>query len=84
MDPDLLGNLLDQHAAALELYAGQWCDATEDVVQDAFLKLAAQRVLPDNPADHPRRRRGDQPGCVLTNSSHPKNTDPARLFYSSR
>jgi len=26
MDPDLLGNLLDQHAAALELFARQWCD----------------------------------------------------------
>ena len=43
MDPDLLGNLLDQHAAALELFARQWCDVPEDVVQDAFLKLAAQR-----------------------------------------
>ncbi|MGA9923590.1 MAG: RNA polymerase sigma factor, partial [Isosphaeraceae bacterium] len=50
MDPDLLGNLLDQHAAALELFARQWCDVPEDVVQDAFLKLAAQRALPDNPA----------------------------------
>ena len=49
MDPDLLGNLLDQHATALELFARQWCDVPEDVVQDAFLKLAAQRV-PDNPA----------------------------------
>jgi hypothetical protein len=37
MDPDLLGNLLDQHAAALELFARQWCDVPEDVVQDAFL-----------------------------------------------
>src|SRR5271165_467530 len=50
MDPDLLGNLLDQHATALELYARQWCDVPQDVVQDAFLKLAAQRALPDNPA----------------------------------
>jgi DNA-directed RNA polymerase specialized sigma24 family protein len=50
MDPDLLGNLLDQLAAALEPYARQWCDVPEDVVQDAFLRLAAQRALPDNPA----------------------------------
>ncbi len=50
MDSDLLGNLLDQHAAALELYARQWCDMPEDVVQEAFLKLAAQRTLPVNPA----------------------------------
>ncbi len=43
MDPDLLGQLLDRHAAALELYARQWCEVPEDVVQDAFLKLAGQR-----------------------------------------
>ena len=40
MDPDLLGNLLDQHSSSLELYARQWCDSPEDVVQEAFLKLA--------------------------------------------
>lgn len=50
MDPNLLGDLLDQHAAALELYAKQWCDAPEDVVQEAFLRLAAERVVPRNPA----------------------------------
>jgi RNA polymerase sigma-70 factor (ECF subfamily) len=50
MDHDLLGRLLDQHAAALELYARQWCDTPEDVVQEAFLKLAGQREVPSNPA----------------------------------
>jgi RNA polymerase sigma-70 factor (ECF subfamily) len=50
MDHDLLGRLLDQHAAALELYARQWCDTPEDIVQDAFLKLAGQREVPSNPA----------------------------------
>jgi len=50
MDLDLLANLLDQHAAALELYARQWCDAPEDVVQEAFLKLAGQRSVPSSPA----------------------------------
>jgi RNA polymerase sigma factor (sigma-70 family) len=49
MDPELLGRLLDRHAAALELYARQWCDVAEDVVQDAFLKLAAQEPLPSHP-----------------------------------
>jgi RNA polymerase sigma-70 factor (ECF subfamily) len=49
MDSELLGRLLDEHAAALELYARQWCDVPEDVVQDAFLKLASQRKLPDRP-----------------------------------
>jgi RNA polymerase sigma-70 factor (ECF subfamily) len=48
MDPELLRRLLDQHSAALELYARQWCDMPEDAVQEAFLKLARQRALPSN------------------------------------
>src|ERR1700727_2302022 len=50
MDSDLLGRLVDRHAAALELFARQWCDTPEDVVQEAYVKLAAQRTLPENPA----------------------------------
>lgn len=50
MGPELLGRLLDHHAAALVLYARQWCGTPEDVVQEAFVKLAAQRALPDNVA----------------------------------
>ncbi len=52
MDPEWLGTLLDRHAPALELYARQWCGAldAQDVVQDAFCKLAVARVRPDNPA----------------------------------
>jgi RNA polymerase sigma-70 factor (ECF subfamily) len=49
MGPELLGRLVDQHAAALVLYARQWCAVPEDVVQEAFLKLVAQRAPPDNP-----------------------------------
>jgi RNA polymerase sigma factor (sigma-70 family) len=49
MDSEWLGGLVDRYAAALELYARQWCDTPEDVVQEAFLKLVAQRVLPDQP-----------------------------------
>jgi RNA polymerase sigma-70 factor (ECF subfamily) len=41
MGPDQLGRLLDEHAAALVLYARQWCSAPDDVVQEAFLKLVA-------------------------------------------
>jgi RNA polymerase sigma-70 factor (ECF subfamily) len=48
MDPTLLGRLIDRHAAALVLYARQWCVAPEDVVQDAFLKLVGQ----DRPPEH--------------------------------
>src|SRR5437867_4142025 len=46
MGPEQLGRLVDQHAAALVLYARQWCATAEDVVQDAFLKLVAQQTLP--------------------------------------
>jgi RNA polymerase sigma-70 factor (ECF subfamily) len=46
--PDLLGRLLDRHAAAMELYARQWCRTPEDVVQQAFLQLAHQKIAPDN------------------------------------
>jgi RNA polymerase sigma factor (sigma-70 family) len=49
MGPELLGRLVDRHAAALVLYARQWCAAPEDVVQEAFLKLVSQRTPPDNP-----------------------------------
>ena len=37
---------MDDHAAALVLYARQWCAAPEDVVQEAFVKLAGQRSPP--------------------------------------
>jgi len=40
--------LVDDHAPALILYARQWCDGPEDVVQEAFLKLVA---LPQPPRE---------------------------------
>ncbi len=49
MDSESLGSLIDRFAPALELYARQWCDAPEDVVQEAFVKLASQRPSPRNP-----------------------------------
>lgn len=48
MGPEQLSRLVDNYAAALVLYARQWCASAEDVVQEAFVKLAAQRTLPDN------------------------------------
>jgi RNA polymerase sigma-70 factor (ECF subfamily) len=47
MGPEILGRLIDEHAAALVLYARQWCATPEDVVQEAFLKLIAQKKPPD-------------------------------------
>jgi len=49
MGPEQLGRLVDEHAAALVLYARQWCTAPEDVVQEAFLKLVVQKRPPDSP-----------------------------------
>ena len=46
--PALLRWVVDDHAAALQLYAGQWCSAPEDVVQDALVRLMRQRRKPDN------------------------------------
>ena len=48
MGPEQLSRLVDEHAAALVLYARQWCATPEDVVQEAFVKLSAQRRVPDN------------------------------------
>jgi RNA polymerase sigma-70 factor (ECF subfamily) len=48
--PELLGQLLDRHAAALVLFARQWCGAPEDAVQEAFVQLAQQAECPRDPA----------------------------------
>jgi RNA polymerase sigma factor (sigma-70 family) len=48
MGPEALGRLIDQHAAALVLYARQWCASPEDVVQEAFVKLSQSRETPRN------------------------------------
>jgi RNA polymerase sigma factor (sigma-70 family) len=45
--PELLGRLLDRHAATLELYARQICNCPEDAVQEAFVELARQPALPE-------------------------------------
>ena len=45
--PELLGELIDRHAAALELFAAGWCDCPEDVVQEVLIELAARRGVPE-------------------------------------
>ena len=45
--PELLGRLLDEHGDALTLYARGWCEAPEDVVQDALVQLMRQPRLPE-------------------------------------
>ena len=39
VNAETLIRLLDEHTAALVLYARQWCDVPEDIVHDAFLLL---------------------------------------------
>jgi RNA polymerase sigma factor (sigma-70 family) len=50
LGPELVGRLYDRHAAALELYARQWCDCSEDVVQEALIELVVQSKAPDDAA----------------------------------
>ncbi len=47
--PEELGRLYREHAPALRLYVRQWSAGDEDVVQDAFIKLAQQSPLPEKP-----------------------------------
>lgn len=44
--PEELGRLYREHAAALRLYVRQWPEGDEDLVQDAFIKLAQQSPAP--------------------------------------
>ena len=48
VSPGLLTQLLDEHGGALVLYAQQWCNAPEDVVQEALLQLMRQTPAPRN------------------------------------
>ncbi len=50
VSPQLLSRLLKQHGAALVLYARQWCQTPEDVVQEAFVRLMAEKESPENAA----------------------------------
>ena len=47
IEPAILGQLYRQHAPALRLYARQWGAAAEDIVQNAFVRLAQQPSLPE-------------------------------------
>jgi RNA polymerase sigma factor (sigma-70 family) len=48
VDAALLGRVLDEHGAALALYAAQWTDAADDCVQEALVELARQGAVPEN------------------------------------
>jgi RNA polymerase sigma factor (sigma-70 family) len=44
--PEFLGGVFDRYAAPLELFARQWCDCPEDVVQESLIELSAQSPRP--------------------------------------
>jgi RNA polymerase sigma factor (sigma-70 family) len=46
--PELLTRLLAEHGATLVLYARQWCQSPEDVVQEALLRLMRESAVPEN------------------------------------
>jgi RNA polymerase sigma-70 factor (ECF subfamily) len=50
MEPTVLGQLYRRHAPALRLFARQWGDGAEDLVQEAFVRLARQVPPPENVA----------------------------------
>jgi len=50
MGPTEFAQLVDAHGPALQLYARQWCDVPEDIVQDAFVKLFTARPGPTDVA----------------------------------
>lgn len=49
MDLQTLQRLIDDHGAALTLYARQWCVLPDDAVQEALLALLRQSPAPDRP-----------------------------------
>ncbi len=50
MEPERIGILIDAHAAGLRLFARQWSDSPDDVVQDAFVALSTLADEPREPA----------------------------------
>jgi RNA polymerase sigma factor (sigma-70 family) len=49
IDGQQLQELIDKHAAALALYARQWCRTPEDALQEALIDLLRQEPAPNHP-----------------------------------
>lgn len=49
IDGEQLQALIDNHGAALALYARQWCHVPEDALQEAMLDLLRQEDTPRDP-----------------------------------
>ena len=49
LDASQLASLIENHAGSLQLWIRSRCASSEDVVQEAFCRLAVQEPSPDNP-----------------------------------
>ena len=90
-DARQIAELLDRHAAALELYAAQWSAAPADCVQEAFIRLASLGELPEHTAAwlyktvrnqalnsaraRRRRQHHEQIAALLTERQHNSKLD---------
>lgn len=89
-----LAHLIDRHGGVLRVWVGRRCMAGDDVVQEAFCRLATQEPVPDNPVawlyrvcrnlaekqrkSDERRRRRETMRAQADTMSHP-NSDPAEI-----
>jgi len=78
MDPMTLGRLYRQHAPALRLYARQWSDSGEDLVQDAFVRLAQQTPPPERVLSWLYRVIRNQALANYRSSARRRNRERAR------
>jgi RNA polymerase sigma-70 factor (ECF subfamily) len=80
MSPLDFARLIDAHAAPLVLYARQWCDAPEDVVQEAFLKLVRQSRPPEDTVAWLYRvvRHGALDSAKMARRRHQRESSAAR------
>lgn len=89
-----LAHLIANHAASLRLWIRSRCASSEDVVQEAFCRLAVQNPAPDNPVAwlfrvcrnlaekqrlSDRRRRDRESQSVSTWQRTQRSIDPLEL-----
>lgn len=98
MTPNELDHLLSSTGPILRLVAASWVgDRADDIVQEAFLKLASRDAMPDDPAawlyvvtrrmatkaaKKERRRRFDE-AMFATSNPDPRETDLAERLDAS-
>ena len=94
IDSTQLAQLIDRHGGVLRVWVGRRCLASDDVVQEAFCRLATQEPVPDNPVawlyrvcrnlaenqrkSDERRRRRETMRAQADTMPHP-NSDPAEI-----